>query len=75
MLQSCLKYKSLQKNYGFFFLSCILLLYLITLIIFWLKSFIKLKHDINKVSTGIKTILIKKEKDIKKPIKKPMDCQ
>ena len=48
-LFKCSKVVFKKNNYCFFIISFILLLYFITLLIFWLKSFIKLKENINKM--------------------------
>ena len=59
-----LKINSLIKNYGFFILFFIFLLYFITLFIFWFKSFIKLKKDINNIIFILKS----KEKNVEERI-------
>ena len=53
--------KSLIKNFGFFIVSFILLLYFITLFIFWFISFKKIKKDINKIFFILNKIAGKKE--------------
>ena len=65
------KIKDLIKNYGFFIISFIIVLYFITLIIFWAYSYNKLKNDINIMISLLKineTTIIKN--DIKKITKK-----
>ena len=42
------------NNYGFLIISLILLLYFITLFIFWFKSFNKLKEIITKINSALK---------------------
>ena len=57
-VMKCFKYvmkiKDLMKNYGFFFISFIILLYFITLIIFSCHSFYKLKLNISKIVIELK---------------------
>ena len=55
-LKTVLKIKELLKNYGFFIFMVILLMYFITLFIFWCKSYIKLKKDIKNIILYIKTL-------------------
>ena len=43
--ETVLKFKSLIKNYGFFFLFFILIFYIITFFVFWFISYIKLRRD------------------------------
>ena len=65
------KIKDLIKNYGFFIISIIIVLYFITLIIFWAYSYNKLKNDINIMISLLKineTTITKN--DTKKIIKK-----
>ena len=73
------QFKNLIKNYGFYILSLILLLYFITLFIFLYKSFRRLKKDITKIITYKKIDAEKKgeikneakeERIIKKPDKR-----
>ena len=51
-----LRIKSLIKNYGFYIIAFILILYFITLFIFWCKSFIILKNDIRKMISSLQII-------------------
>ena len=60
--------KSLIKNYGFFILSFILLLYFITLFIFIFKSYKRLKKDVIKI-INYKNLENEKKEEIKKEVK------
>ena len=69
--KTVLKIKSLIKNYGFFFIFFIVFFYFITVFIFCLSSYIKLKKDINKIFLSLKNNeTLKIDKTIQKPIKK-----
>ena len=57
------KIKELKRNYGFFIILFILILYFITLFIFLFKSFIKLKKDINYINFFLKKNEKVKEED------------
>ena len=57
------KIKELIKNYGFFFVLFILILYFITLILFWFKSFPEINKDINYINYFLKNT--KKEEEPK----------
>ena len=57
-----LKIKSIIKNYGFFIISSILVLYFLSLFIFWCVSYAKLKKDINKMIS-----ILKKKETTKEP--------
>ena len=48
------KIKELKKNYGFFIILFILLLYFLTLFIFWFKSNNKIMKDINYINYFLK---------------------
>jgi len=67
--RTVLKIKSLIKNYGFFIISSILLLYFVTFFIFWLLSFKKMKKDINKMLTILNRIEGEKEIKLENKIK------
>ena len=62
------KIKNLIKNYGFFIISFILILYFITLFIFRFKSFRKLKKDITRI-INYKNIETEKKEETKYEIK------
>ena len=65
--------KNLQKNYGFFIMLSIILLYIITLFIFIFKSFATLKKNISNIFTALKSTESKKlqvENNVQNPIKK-----
>ena len=73
--KTVLKIKNLIKNYGFFIMFLIMILYFITLIIFWTKSFYKLKKILNIMFIGLKSKeqiikndnnIIKKDEDLNK---------
>ena len=69
--KTVLKIKDLIKNYGFFIIFFILIFYFITVFIFYLRSYIKLKKDINKIFLSLKNNeTLKIDKTIQKPIKK-----
>ena len=76
--KTVLKIKSLQKNYGFFIIGFIMIIYFINLMIFLCNSFGKIKKDILKILSALKHndnyIAInsnkKNVKSKKKPIKK-----
>ena len=57
------KIKELIKNYGFFFMLFILILYFLTLFLFWFKSFPKINKDINYINYFLKNT--KKEEEPK----------
>ena len=57
-----LKIKSIIKNYGFFIISSILVLYFLSLFIFWCVSYAKLKKDVNKMIS-----ILKKKETTKEP--------
>ena len=60
--KTVLKLKNLMKNYGFFIMLFVSILYLISLLTFYFKSYIKLKKDIKNIYSAIKI----KNKEIKK---------
>ena len=62
------KFKNLIKNYGFFFYSLMLLIYLVILFIFYLKSFSILKNNIKMLVKDMIFIFEKNKKDSKKLI-------
>ena len=62
------KFKNLIKNYGFFFYSLMLLIYLVILFIFYLKSFSILKNNIKMLVKDMIFIFEKNQKDSKKLI-------
>jgi hypothetical protein len=72
--KTVLKIKRLFKNYGFFLISFIMLLYIITLLIFWLKSFFLIQKEINNMTSAVKenekNNKIEDKNKIKKDIKK-----
>ena len=76
--KTVLKIKSLQKNYGFFIIGFIMIIYFINLMIFLCNSYDKIKKDILKILSALKHndnyIAInsnkKNVKNKKKPIKK-----
>ena len=71
--KTVLKITSLTKNYGFFIFSIFLILYFITLFIFWNSSYNKIKKYINKMIYIFNRIEgnkeIKRETFINRPIK------
>ena len=62
------KFKNFIKNYGFFFYSLMLLIYLVILFIFYLKSFSILKNNIKMLVKDMIFIFEKNKKDSKKLI-------
>ena len=48
-----LKIKSLMKNYGFFIMLIIFIIYIITFFIFWFLSYKLLKKDINNIISSL----------------------
>ena len=70
-----MKGKNLAKNYGFFIMTFILLLYFVTLVLFLIKSYNKLKTDIFIIFSSLKSseiIKFKGEKSPQAPIKKDL---
>ena len=81
--KTVLNIKALTDNYGFFIMSAITLLLIISKIIFWIKSYKKTKNDLfnmstilksidsnsNKSNENNKSILKKKENSTKKKLK------
>ena len=65
-----LQIKKFKNNYGFMIIGFIFLLYLITLLVFLVSSFEKLKKEIKKIIFALKSndIQIKDNKISKKPI-------
>ena len=53
--KTVLKLKNLIKNYGFFIMFFVLILYFITLITFYCISYIKMKKDIKNIYSTIKS--------------------
>ena len=64
--------KNLITNYGFLFYSCMLLLYIISLFIFYLKSFSNLTKEAKKIVNDIKSIS-KQKKSKKQDLNKSID--
>ena len=65
--------KSLKKNYGFFIILLIMLLFIVSICIFYIKSFNILKNDINDIVSALKdknTIYYKKKRKVKSKNKK-----
>ena len=62
-----MKGKNLLKNYGFFIMSFILLLYFVTLILFIIKSYDKLKADMFNAFSSLKSSEIIKGKENQYP--------
>ena len=60
------KFKNLIKNYGFYFYSLMLFIYLITFFIFCLKSYSTLKKSAKKLVEGIKFKISQNQQDLKK---------
>ena len=67
-----MKFTNLLKNYGFLIIFLILLFYLITVFIFCLSSYIKLKKDVKNIFLSLKFINneVKKENKITKRFSK-----
>jgi len=71
--KSVLKLKDLSKNYGFFIVGCIFVLYLFEMFYFIISSFSSIKKEINKIIFALKTIgnpIKKKKGQFKKKIDK-----
>ena len=80
--QTVLRIKSIIKNYGCYIITLIIILYFITIFIFFIISYIKLKKEINYIFSALKSIeipqkigtnsnnIIKKRLKIKKKKKK-----
>ena len=72
--KTVLKIKKLMQNYGFFIFVFIITLYLLTIIIFCICSFNKLKTDIYKILYAlICTETLKNKNEIIKKTKKPIN--
>ena len=70
-----MKGKNILKNYGFFIMTFILLLYFATLILFLIKSYNKLKSDIFLIFSALKSseiIKFKVDQSPQAPIKKEL---
>ena len=68
--KTVLKIKSLKKNYGFYIIASVFLLYIITLIIFPTISYRKLKKEVKNIIFALKydEFPVKDNKNINKPL-------